>query len=148
MCCPKYFYLTIILQHLWQFFNYTFIPVFSNFHQNLIANQVEPKIGDTCNARLYNHYGLSIIGNRKLNRASKSNHVEDKSWYYMESIIFPLPWKILTSSRLPISRFSSRDRNECHCCNRFVSLYGIQSRIKPHKKKIYISFTRTSLEEF
>lgn len=79
--------------------------MFSNFHQNLIANQVEPKIGDTCNARLYNHYGLSITGNRKLNRASKSNHVEDKSWYYMESIIFPLPWKILTSSRLPISRF-------------------------------------------
>lgn len=84
--------------------NYTFL-LFSNFSSEF-DSQVEAKIGDT---RSYNHY---VIGNRKLNRASKSNHVGDKSWYYVESIISPPPWKILTSSRLPISRFSSRDRND------------------------------------
>lgn len=61
--------------------NYTFL-LFSNFSSEF-DSQVEAKIGD---ARSYNHY---ITGNRKLNRASKSNHVGDKSWYYVESIISP-----------------------------------------------------------
>lgn len=72
---------------------------------------------------------VSLTGNRKLDRAGKSNHVEDKSWYYAESI----SWRGNEVSFPPtLENFNLLEVTDIsvflssHCCNRFVSFYGIQ----------------------